>query len=104
MPGIVRTAEESALDSRILRFGKYKGKTADEISEFDPQYLVWAYTNIKDRPPCSLPLAKKCGYVDMSSRGFADTKTRDIPLADRNEKIREAPRMFDNYDDDDVPF
>lgn len=34
-------------DNTPLHFGKYRGKTPDEISEFDPEYIVWAYNNLE---------------------------------------------------------
>ncbi len=37
------------IDDIPLSFGKYKGQTPDEISEFDPSYIVyiWDTLNIK---------------------------------------------------------
>lgn len=30
-------------DSTPLSFGKYKGKTPEEISDIAPEYIVWMY-------------------------------------------------------------
>lgn len=30
-------------------FGSYKGKTLEQVYKIDPQYLVWARDEIKDR-------------------------------------------------------
>lgn len=27
----------------IMTFGKYKGQTLDDISEFDPEYILWLH-------------------------------------------------------------
>ena len=35
-----------SLDDQPLPFGKYKGKTPNEVLEIDPQYLVWFYENV----------------------------------------------------------
>ena len=35
-----------SLDDQPLPFGKYKGKTPNEVLEIDPQYLIWWYENV----------------------------------------------------------
>lgn len=32
----------------IITFGKYKGKTFDEISEIEPSYILWLSENIEE--------------------------------------------------------
>jgi len=32
----------------IITFGKYKGKTFDEIANIDPDYILWLDENVKD--------------------------------------------------------
>ena len=32
-----------------LEFGKYKGKTPDEIADIDAAYIVWLYNNVTVR-------------------------------------------------------
>jgi uncharacterized protein (DUF3820 family) len=34
---------DADLDDKPLTFGKYKGKTPDYVSDFDPEYLVWLW-------------------------------------------------------------
>ena len=31
-----------------ITFGKYKGKTFDEIADIDPDYILWLDENVKD--------------------------------------------------------
>lgn len=31
------------LDDTPITFGKYKGKTPDEISDVDPKYIIWLW-------------------------------------------------------------
>jgi len=31
----------------VLDFGKYKGKTLDEVGDIDPSYICWLHENIK---------------------------------------------------------
>ena len=42
-----------------LTFGKYKGITPNEIAGYDPQYLVWAYENTKQKV-CNKDLYESC--------------------------------------------
>lgn len=56
------TAED--LDHTVMRRGKYSSaqgnpKTANQVAECDPAYLVWAYQAWADKP-CSLLLFKEC--------------------------------------------
>ena len=46
-------------DHTPLTFGKYKGKTPEEIAEYDPSYVVWMYDNVSG-PPCSKVLRDDC--------------------------------------------
>ena len=39
----------SAADNLPFDFGKYSGKTAYEIADIDPQYLVWLSGNVPAR-------------------------------------------------------
>ena len=32
----------------VLDFGKYKGKTLDEVGDIDPSYICWLKENVKD--------------------------------------------------------
>lgn len=103
---ITRTAEELKIDSTPLRFGKYRGKTANSVAEVDPQYIVWAAKNIEWflGKVCSKPLARQCGYIDMSAQSKSadedDELLDDEPLFDKSEKQRDKP----TFGDDDIPF
>lgn len=35
----------------VLTFGKYKGKTVEEIAEADPWYIVWLKDNVEVASP-----------------------------------------------------
>ena len=48
------------LDHSPLTFGKYVGKTPNEVSESDPNWLCWAYENVKTKPTCSALLYRAC--------------------------------------------
>lgn len=84
-------SEDLKLDKTPLRFGKYKGKTPDEVSEIDPGWIVWAHKNVK-WPVCSQFLADACS-------GHKHEKRKDAP----------APELGEDIDDwgdveDDCPF
>lgn len=36
------------LINQTITFGKYKGKTWDEVSDIDPGYVLWAVDNVKE--------------------------------------------------------
>ncbi len=56
----------------IITFGKYKGKTFDEIADIDPDYILWLDENVKD-----VKLPKKwIESVEM------DVRERDSELYD----------------------
>lgn len=50
-------------DTTPLSFGKYKGKTPEEVAEIDGSYVVWMFKNVKP-PPCSKELAEACESDD----------------------------------------
>lgn len=54
------TSEEIALDHTPLTFGKYRGRTPDDVSEDDPGYICWMYDNVKNKPTCSRTLYEVC--------------------------------------------
>jgi hypothetical protein len=57
----------------IISFGKYKGKTFDEIADIDPDYILWIDENVKD-----VKLLKKwLESVEMGVRE-RDSELRDI--------------------------
>lgn len=56
-------------------FGSYKGKTLEQVYKTDPQYLVWARDEIKDRD------------VSDAVSYFLQKKNREI--ADRAKQAKE---------------
>jgi hypothetical protein len=61
-------------DETPITFGKYKGKTPDEIGDYDPSYVVWMYANVKP-VPCSKELAKTC---EQDIREYEEDKADDL--------------------------
>ncbi len=56
-----------------ITFGKYKGKTFDEIADIDPDYILWLDEKVKD-----VKLPKKwIKAVEMDVRE-RDSELRDI--------------------------
>lgn len=47
------------LDNEPIRFGKYRGKTPNQIAKEDPRYLVWMWNNINN-PPVTKSLVLDC--------------------------------------------
>ena len=38
--------QQKLYGANIMRFGKYKGMTIQDVREADPAYLMWIYTNL----------------------------------------------------------
>lgn len=53
---------EADLDDTPISFGKYKGKTPDEISDIDPKYLLWLVNEV-GFSNCSLALIQYCEQI-----------------------------------------
>lgn len=47
------------LDEVPLTFGKYKGKTPNEVGHYSPSYVVWMYDNIEQKH-CTKALRDLC--------------------------------------------
>ena len=62
------------MDDTPLKFGKYKDKTPNEISDYDPSYIVWMYANVKPAP-CSKELAQNC---EQEVRKYEEEKLDDL--------------------------
>ena len=43
----MRDSDSSIKDDLPLTFGKYKGKTPNQIAEVDPSYIVWMVEKTK---------------------------------------------------------
>jgi hypothetical protein len=54
------------LDTRLLNFGKYKGRTPESIARDDPSYIVWLWNTVHN-PPVSRELMLAC-EMDLQDR------------------------------------
>jgi len=63
--------KDAGIDSEPLRFGKYPGKTPDEIADEDPSYIIWMFESIKN-PPCSKFLYECCKWDSEDSPDLRD--------------------------------
>lgn len=115
---------ESELDTKPLQFGKFKGKTPEEVSELpqkERQYLVWAWENVGNSDVCSHSMYRECGgtmgkggraKVDKQRTDYRTYKPEqmemDLPPADTYESRRSSPSTrhpgFTDDMDDDIPF
>lgn len=93
---------EGVLDQTPLKFGKYKGKTPDKVSDLDPQYLRWAYENVAQFPVCSAALYRSInGKGKRAVHDKLDASSRNAEKVAQEKKA--SPALgFDT--DDDVPF
>lgn len=66
-------ATPESFDHTPLTFGKYKGRTPSEVSEYDPEYIVWMWTAIKLRH-CSEALFKDCDNEVRANREEGDSQ------------------------------
>jgi uncharacterized protein (DUF3820 family) len=64
------------IDQLPLTFGKYKGKTPDEVGDIDPSYVVWMYENVKPTP-CTKELAESCEW-DVREQQAEGLDYRDL--------------------------
>lgn len=114
---------ESELDTKPLQFGKFKGKTPEEVSELpdkDRRYLVWAWETVGNGDVCSHALYRECGgtmgkegraKVDKHKPDYRTFKPEqmemDLPPSDTYESKRSSPATrhpFVDDLDDDIPF
>ena len=49
-----QNTEPPKIETYILQFGKYKGKTLPDVAKTDPGYISWAKENIEKEPLKSL--------------------------------------------------
>ncbi len=56
-------------DDIQLTFGKYKGRSPEDISEYDPGYIVWLVKNV-DANICSKALYEYCLRETRRSNDF----------------------------------
>lgn len=84
----------SDIDHTPLTFGKYVGKTPNEIAEIDERYICWMFREVKNRPTCSELLYKACGCGSLPATSSTTKKPENNMHVKNN---------FDSYDDD-IPF
>lgn len=52
-------AEPVSLDETPLPFGKWKGRTPEQVADVDPGYIMWLYENVQPKR-CSRGLYLAC--------------------------------------------
>jgi hypothetical protein len=70
--------DEQTLDFEPLKFGRFKGKTPEQVAELpmrDRQYLVWAFENVGNFDVCSSALYRDLG--GKGSRAKVESGKRD---------------------------
>lgn len=72
----------------VLDFGKYKGKTLDEVADIDPSYICWLHENVK-----------KAAAEKLADVLIDYWKNYGEPM-DREEAILCALEIIDNNDYD----
>lgn len=69
----MKSNDDKVLDRTRLDFGKYRGRTPEELVEVDPSYVVWMYENVEPKR-CSRDL-----YLDAeSAKGENDRELDDL--------------------------
>lgn len=97
------------MDATPLKFGKFKGKTPEQVAEIKPDYLVWAYENVAQFAVCSDALYRECGGKGSRAKG-KDANDEYERAQRKNEEWQRRPaqtqaRAHQQYaDDDDLPF
>lgn len=94
------TADE--LDHTPLTFGKYRGRTPDEISKTKDgaQYILWMFENVENRDTCSRLLYEACG-----GKKLPPPVNTDDEILEDGDMVSDVRRKT-GYDDmdDDIPF
>lgn len=98
--------KEGMLDHTPLKFGKFKGKTPEQVSEVQPQYLVWAYETVGNFDVCSEALYRECGGKGKRAVNTSRTANPSYykPENDRYESRASSPARSSGDFDDDIPF
>jgi hypothetical protein len=102
---------EGMLDATPLKFGKFRGKTPEEISNMSPrdaQYLVWAYETVGNFDVCSEALYRELGGKWKRAEATRKKANSDyVAPPDRYESRGHShakpASSFDDMDDD-IPF
>jgi hypothetical protein len=64
------------IDDEALTFGKYRGRTPNQVAEVDPSYVIWMFESVKNFQTCSPELYDACLQDE------ADEDDRYWPLDD----------------------
>jgi hypothetical protein len=92
-----RATSADSIDHTVIHFGKFKGRTPDQIAGVDESYIRWAYETL-DRKFCSYVLYRECGGRISPRWGEALATSPTKPIAEKP-----TGHYFDEYDDD-IPF
>lgn len=103
--------EEAMLDRTPLRFGKFRGKTPEYVSQLTPRessWLIWAYENVFNFDVCSAALYRELGgkgkrAVDTRSKNKSASPQDERDVYAQPNKPKSAQGYFDDMDDD-IPF
>ena len=85
------------VDHLPLSFGKHQGKTPEWVSENDPNWLVWAYENVKDKPVCSPALYADCKNSiadNPDHQGYTEQEVTDMFDAYIGGQIRKLKKDY----------
>lgn len=55
----MKSDADKLLDKTYLNFGRYRGRSPEQIARIDPGYIVWLYDNVEPKR-CSRELALDC--------------------------------------------
>ena len=73
--------KEESLDHTPLKFGKHRGETPEQVADKDPDWLVWAYETVKNRPVCSSALYRDCKEETSKPRAAREYDEEEEHLA-----------------------
>lgn len=100
--------DPSEIDHKRLTFGKYVGRTPNEVAELGEDgenYIRWMFENVRNKPTCSELLYRACGgYAQFSGTSAGMDKKAEVYSPNRAHDVS-IKSHFDNYEnDDDIPF
>lgn len=79
-------AKDQDLDFQKLTFGKYVGKTPEQISECAPGYVVWMYENVKPLR-CSEVLYRECKSEVQENKDGGDSQDDTFDRFSRSSNV-----------------
>lgn len=99
------------IDSKPLKFGKYRGTKAELAADIDPRYMKWAYENVGNFDVISEALYRSIGGKGKRAERKERPAATPKPTQRRWDQEQEAgeerkPRPKTGFDDldDDIPF